>query len=59
MRVPNSVYGGVLSIGVASLAFLSFGPSLVGAAEAEPSTDGLIIGAPACLLRTEQKGLTR
>ena len=44
VRVPNSVYGVVLSVGVVSLASLSFLPF----ASASPpvSTDGLVISTP-------------
>lgn len=46
MRVPNSVYGGILSVGVASLALLTFGATTAGAAEAPaaPGDAELVIG---------------
>ncbi|KAL8278264.1 hypothetical protein RQP46_009296 [Phenoliferia psychrophenolica] len=60
MRVPNSVYGGVLSIGIASLALLTFAPSFVSAADPSPADqEGLVIvkkSVPSsCFIKT-QKG---
>lgn len=59
VRVPNSVYGGVLSIGVAGLALLSSGAFTGVAAAPEVEVGSLIIDVkslPAsCLIKT-QKG---
>lgn len=45
MRVPNSVYGGIMGVGVLGLGLLTFAQSGA-AAEATTSAEGLVIGEP-------------
>lgn len=56
MRVPNSVYGGMLTVGLAGLGLLTFAPGVVAADVTAPSD--LVIGSCRLPLAPLSRSLT-